>query len=388
MRFTHKLWVARATLYAFAAMGCMWGAYVAMIPDVKGRLGVSDAVFGTLLLASPLMAAVAMLLAHRIAPRFGRHVLPMVAVAMTVAFMVPGWMPVPLAFAVAMGFVGGANGLLDVVMNARVSALEERAGLHLMNMNYAAYSFAYGFAAILTGALREAGWMPGQILMLVGLLVIAAAGLAVEGGQGVNSFSHTEGRRVRLGWLPFWGGLLAMLAFMAENASENWSALHIERSLGGSKYQGSVGPALLALTMGVGRTFGQILVAHVTEAHLIRWGAIIAALGTAMVGLAPGPGVAYVGLVMAGLGGSVLAPTAFAVMGRLSDPERRALNIARMTALGYMGYFFGPPCLGVLSGLVGLGQALVIMAVIILLILPLYPKLLRVGADQTRLGQW
>jgi MFS family permease len=105
--------------------------------------------------------------------------------------------------------------------------------------------------------------------------------------------------------LPVWGGLIAMIAFMAENSSENWSALHIERTLGGSKHEGSFGPAVLALTMGIGRTFGQVVVAHVDEGKMMRWGAIIAALGTAIVGLAPTPAVAYGGLVIAGLGGSV-----------------------------------------------------------------------------------
>lgn len=379
MSFLSQIIVARATVFAFAAMGVLWGAYAALIPDTKAMLGVGDAAFGTLILATPIAATATMLVAPRLAPHFGQHVLPLACVATALAFAVPGWFAQPVLFALAMVLVGSANGFLDVTMNARVAALESDRGLHLMNLNHAAYSFAYAGAAILTGMARDAGWTPGMVLSVAALAVLLGTVLAVEGGQGVNGFARTRDVPRWLGMVPIWGGLIAMIAFMAENASENWSALHIERTLGGSKHEGSFGPAVLALTMGVGRTFGQILVANVDEGRMMRWGAVIAALGTALVGLAPTPFVAYAGLVVAGLGGSVLAPNVLAVVGRLSPPALRAHMIARATALGYLGYFFGPPALGFLSELVGLGRALVVMAGVILVILALYPRLITAG---------
>jgi MFS family permease len=222
---------------------------------------------------------------------------------------------------------------------------------------------------------------PGTILGTASVVIVLGSVLAVESGPGVNGFARAESVPRRLGLLPVWGGLIAMIAFMAENSSENWSALHIERTLGGSKHQGSFGPAVLALTMGIGRMFGQFLSAHVDEGRMMRWGAVVAALGTAIVGLAPDPVVAYGGLIVAGLGGSVLAPNVFAVVGRLSPPDLRAHMIARATAFGYLGYFFGPPMLGFLSEILGLAYALVVMAGVILTILVLYPRLIAVGAQ-------
>jgi hypothetical protein len=49
-----------------------------------------------------------------------------------------------------------------------------------------------------------------------------------------------QGRR-GLGWLPVIGGGIVLIAFMTENAAENWSALHIEKTLGGSPEQGRWG---------------------------------------------------------------------------------------------------------------------------------------------------
>jgi len=53
--------------------------------------------------------------------------------------------------------------------------------------------------------------------------------------------------------------------------------------------------------------------------------------------------------------------------------------IARATALGYLGYFFGPPALGFMSEFLGLAYALVAMAAVILLVLALYPRLIATG---------
>ncbi len=384
MTILRQIGVARAPLVAFSAMGLLWGSYAALIPDIKAVLGVSDAHFGSLLLATPIAAVTTMLVAPKLAPRLGRNVLPMSVLALGLAFALPGWMAMPLMFALSMVVVGMTNGFLDVTMNARVSALEVDEGLHLMNLNHAAYSFAYAGAAVATGLARGQGFGPGPILTAVALTIALLAVLATERGAGINGFARTVGFRGRLGMVPLWGGIIVLIAFMSENAAENWSALHIERTLGAAKGAGSFGPAVLALTMGVGRTLGQIVVARVDEGRLMRWGALIGAGGMVLVGLAPTPLVAYGGLVIAGLGGSVIAPTAFAVIGRLSDPNRRALMIARATALGYMGYFFGPPVLGFVSEALGLRAALVAMAGVILLVLWLFPKLLAAGGEVDR----
>lgn len=382
MSILSQIIAARATLFAFAAMGILWGVYAALIPDTKAMLGAGDAAFGSLILATPIAATVTMLIAPRLAPKFGQHVLPIACLALALAFAVPGWLAAPAFFALAMVLVGATNGFLDVTMNARVAAIEADRGLHLMNMNHAAYSFGYAAAAVLTGVARNAGWPPGPVMTVAAVVIALGSVLAIEFGHGVNGFARAERRPGRLGMLPVWGGLIAMIAFMAENSSENWSALHIERTLGGSKHEGSFGPAVLALTMGVGRTFGQLLVANIDEGRMMRWGAVIAAVGTAIVGLAPSPAVAYAGLIVAGLGGSVLAPNVFAIVGRLSPPALRAHMIARATALGYLGYFFGPPALGFLSEILGLAWALVAMAGVILLVLLLYPRLITAGGPR------
>jgi len=110
---------------------------------------------------------------------------------------------------------------------------------------------------------------------------------------------------------------------------------------------------------------------------LLRAGAVIASLGALVVAGAPGPGLAYLGFFVMGIGASVLAPTAFSLVGQLSKPEARARAIARATLLGYFGYFVGPPVLGLIAGTFGLRFAFVYAACLVGLVFVLAPVLAR-----------
>ena len=158
---------------------------------------------------------------------------------------------------------------------------------------------------------------------------------------------------------------MVLIAFLTENAAENWSALHIEKSLGGSPADGAMGPALMAITMGVARLFGQGLAGRIAAVWLLSGGAAVSATGALTAALATSPGMAYAGFIVMGIGSSVIAPTVFSLVGRLANPEARARAVARATLLGYFGYFFGPPLIGFIAGQFGLRFAFVFAAVML-----------------------
>ncbi|MFC6583568.1 hypothetical protein [Sulfitobacter aestuariivivens] len=90
-------------------------------------------------------------------------------------------------------------------------------------------------------------------------------------------------------------GLVVMAGFLAESASEGWSALHLERTLGGSAGEGALGPALLGLTMGFGRLFGHVLVGWMRDTTLILLATLVSAAGIALAGVATSIPMALLG---------------------------------------------------------------------------------------------
>ncbi len=377
---TKTLNVARAPLAAFAAMGVVWGTFAAVLPDLKTMLGVDEARLGLLLLFTPVAAVTAMLLAPALGAAMGRLALPVAAVAMGLAFALPGQTAHLVPFALAMMAAGAATGLTDVLMNARVAQLENTSGLHLMTLCHAAYSFGYAGAALGTGAMRAAGWGPAWVMGSMALVAAMFAALTWEHDGQIDGLRKPSGPGVAgLGLIPILGGGVVMIAFMTENAAEAWSALHIEKTLGGSPAEGAMGPAALALTMGFARLVGQGLASRVGPFRLLIGGALLAACGALIAAAAVSPMMAYAGFIVMGLGASVIAPTAFSLVGRLARPEARARAVARATLFGYFGYFFGPPMLGFIAGSFGLRMAFVFAACLLLSVLVLSPLMARAG---------
>jgi len=369
---------ARPAIAAFAVMGVLWGTFAAVLPDLKAMLGVDERQLGLLIFLTPIAAISAMLVAPAFGAALGRVALPMAVALMAVAFALPGQTPVVWLFPLAMACAGAATGLTDVLMNARVAAMETQRGLHLMNLAHAAYSFGYAGGAVLTGLLRGAGWGPASVMGTMAAIGLVGAALTLERDGRIGGLRKAkDGSSLPLGWVPVIGGGIVLIAFMTENAAENWSALHIEKTLGGSPEEGALGPAMLALTMGFARLGGQWLAGRIDPFLMLRAGAVVASIGALIVAQAGGPGVAYLGFFIMGIGASVLAPTAFSLVGQFSAPEARARAVARATLLGYFGYFFGPPLLGLIAGTFGLRFAFVFAAFLVGLVFLLAPVLAR-----------
>jgi predicted MFS family arabinose efflux permease len=277
-----------------------------------------------------------------------------------------------------MACAGAATGLTDVLMNARVAAMETARGIHLMNLAHAVYSFGYAGGALLTGVLRGAGWGPGWVMGTMAAIGLFCAVLTIERDGRIEGLRKPKtGTALPLGLVPVIGGGIVLIAFMTENAAENWSALHIEKTLGGSPEEGALGPAMLALTMGFARLGGQWLAGRLDPFVILRAGAVVASLGALIVSQAGSPALAYLGFFVMGIGASVLAPTAFSMVGQLSRPDARARAIARATLLGYLGYFLGPPLLGLIAGTFGLRAAFVWAACLVGAVFLLAPLLSR-----------
>lgn len=371
---------ARAPLAAFAAMGVLWGTFAAVLPDLKAQIGVDEARLGLVLLPTPLAAVTAMLVAPLIGAALGRVALPVAVALMGLAFALPGQAHQVWLFPLAMMCAGAATGLTDVLMNARVAALENARGLHLMTLCHAAYSFGYAGGAVVTGLLRGAGWVPAWVMGTMAALAVLLALVTVEADGRIEGLRKPKGKGTgRLGLVPILGGGMVLIAFLTENAAEAWSALHIEQTLGGSPEQGAMGPAALALTMGLARLAGQGIVTRVDPVRLLTGGALVAAAGALVAAAATSPAMAYAGFIVMGIGASVIAPLAFSLVGRMAAPEARARAVARATLLGYFGYFFGPPSLGFIAGAFGLRFAFVFAAAMLMVVLVLAPLMRRQG---------
>jgi MFS family permease len=367
---------------AFVIIGLFWGAMAAHYPDFKARLGVDDATFGLVLLGSALGLLTSMWLAPRLDRALGERAMQVAAIAFAAVFFLPATASTPLAFALVMLVLGGTSGLLDVVMNARVSELE---GLHkrpLMNASHAMFSLAYTVSAVISGFMRQNDVPP---TVTFGLIALTCLVIAFQLRMSPVPMSEDEAEITQgypLAPILICGGVV-LVAFMSEATVEAWSALHVERTLNGGAVQGALGPAMLGATMAFGRFSGQVVSERFRDVTVIMFASALSACGALVAAFAPSPAIAYLGFGTLGLGVSVIGPIGLAIVGRLVPGRMRTEAISRVAVMGFSGFFLAPVMMGLLSQIFGLRLAFASVAGLLLLAVPLAYALARL---QSRRG--
>lgn len=346
-------------------VGTFWGSFAAQVPVLKAGIGADDTLFGLILLGTSLGLVTTMWLAPLFDRWMGAAAMPVAGCIFAAVALGPALAGSPLMFFLAMVLAGFCSGILDVVMNARVSELEARHGRSLMNANHAMFSVAYAISAVMTGFAREAGWEPIQIFSVVTvLIVVMAIGLRME----VELVDEDARRANRFPWgLVVLCGAIVLVAFFVEATVEAWSALHIERTLGGRAAEGAFGPAVLGLTMAIGRFSGQALTDRFSEHAIIVIGTAMASVGALIAAAAVSPMMAYIGFGAMGLGIAAVGPVGLAIVGRMVRPEHRTAAVARAAVIGFMGFVLAPSMMGFISGAVGLRWAFAAVAAVALL---------------------
>lgn len=371
MTLLRDLSLSRAPAAAFFAMGLFWGAFAALVPVIKPQVGLSDGGFGLAMLVAAVGAVLAMWLAPLAEVRLGRHAMACATLIMAAAFALPGLTVTGVSFALAMTLASASSGTLDVIMNARVSAIEAATRRSLMNLNHAVFSVAYACAALTAGMGREVGLSPALILAGMSLVTVGLTVFILQSPVPEPEDIARAPDAPPLSWallLP--GGVIILIAFLTEQGTEGWSALYLERSFGAGAAQGALGPAILGITMAIGRLSGQIVAQRLSEAAVIRWAATLSAAGALLAANAPTLALGYAGFAILGLGVSVVAPMAFAWIGRMVPGCHRTHAIARISAVGFAGFFIGPPMMGFLSEAYSLRASFTAVA-LLLLIVPL-----------------
>lgn len=383
MKILSALWLSRVPALGFLVVGFFWGSFAASVPQIKAHLGVNDAVFGLLLLGNAFGLVSAMWAAPMVDRWLGARGLQLSAACFACLFVLPGLAPTPMVFFLALLAMGVTSGLTDVLMNARVSELEAQHGRTLMNVNHGMFSVAYAVAALVTGFSREAGNGPVVALGAAAVVSLCLATLMKARPADVADDDSELGNRFPWGITLICGGIV-LVAFMTEATVETWSALHIERTLGGDPLAGALGPTMLGLTMAIGRIGGQGLSDRFPDEAVIVVASLMAATGAIIAAAATTPVMAYLGFGVLGFGVSVIGPLGLALTGRNVRPRHRTSAIAKAAVMGFSGFFVAPMVMGGLSELFGLRWAYGAVAGLALMTLPLLWALKERRAAQAR----
>jgi MFS family permease len=233
-----------------------------------------------------------------------------------------------------------------------------------MSSFHAAFS-AGALVGSLTGALAAAADVPLALHLGVTGLVLLAASLSLtpamlteqrSAGERGPLFAWPHGRLLPL-------AVIAAVVLLAEGAVADWSAVYLRQEMDAGEGTAGLAFTAFSLTMVAGRLVGDRLVAAWGRVRAVRVSALVALAGGLVVVLVPSVPAVVLGFAGLGLGLACVVPLVFSAAAG-DDPEPGPA-LAAVSTPGYVGFLLGPPVIGGLAELVGLGAALALLPVLL-----------------------
>ncbi|MGW5425076.1 MFS transporter [Streptomyces sp. NPDC003943] len=339
---------------SFFVQGVTFALLVTRIPAIQDQYGISDGLLPVFLAAVPVLAGVSSVITEKVVARVGpsnvlRWAQPLVLLALLAAGAGSG-----LAWAaVALGAFGLAVGSLDASMNMLGVSLQRAYGRSIMLGFHAAYSLGgiAGASLAWVGAHWHLSLFVSYLPVVAVLLPVAFVGSRwyVDGepevATGEGDEKAGQGVVFRL-LLPLC--LVMTFAYIGDSTVSNWSAKYLQDVLHSSEELATVPYNAYMVTTLLGRAVGDFGVRRFGAVLVVRCGAVLAALGFAVVAAAPGAWVGMAGFTILGLGLSVIVPQTFAAAGRLF-PGASDAAVARLNVFNYVGFLVGSPLVGALG---------------------------------------
>jgi MFS family permease len=358
----------------FFASGLAFASWASRIPSVRAGLHLGPAELGLLLLAASAGSVIALPLAGPLVTAIGarRATATMSAlfgaglVAVGFGYLVGVW-----AVAVGLFFVGFANGSWDVAMNVHGARAERDLGRSVMPRFHAAWSLGTVTGALLGSGLVAASVPVTAHLVGAGLLVGVAAPLATRGflpdqPRSQHGSSGSPSRRALTAWTErrtLLIGIFVLAFAFAEGTANDWIGVATIDGYATSTAVGTLAFAVFVAAMTLGRWFGPQLLDRHGRVVMVRSTAAVAVAGSLLFVFAGTPALAFVGVVLWGIGASLGFPVGMSA--GADDPDRAAGRVGVIASIGYCAFLGGPPLIGFLGAHVSVLRALVAVTVLL-----------------------
>ncbi|HAO74562.1 MAG TPA: MFS transporter [Pseudomonas sp.] len=361
--------VRNATRCGFFMAGFGLSVWAPLVPYVRERIEMTDAVFGLLLLCIGIGSLTWMPISGVLVARWGIRPVQLCSVALLALALAGmaltdsiGWL------GLALFCFGGSLGVIDVIMNIQAVLVETAIGRRLMSNFHGMYSLgAISGALVLTGLLSLGLAPEVGSFMMIG--VIVAANLALARGYLPNRAPGGGLAFVRPTGLVMLVGLMCFVVYLAEGAVLDWSALYLTGEKGLEVARGGLGYAAFALMVTIARFAGAPLVNSLGTARVIAFGGMLAAFGIGLSLTAEHWALALVGYGLCGLGCANVSPVLISSLSRQDGmPVQLAVTVA--TTIGFAGVLAGPAMMGMVAHFSSLGMAFALLAVLLLGIVP------------------
>lgn len=344
---------------AFVLHATTVGGLFVRLPEIQKALGISEGVYGLVLLAMPVGVLLGSILIPRQIESFGARLLIAVGLVVSTVLQVVLALAVdPVSLAAALFVYGLFFAAGNVSVNVEANSHEAATGAVIMSRCHGWWALGFlAMSLIAVGIVRMdiapvwqfAGHAVAMALLVSILILPMTDRPPAEGAAPARRFA-IPGAAVLL------IGAWALPGILLEGTTRAWIVIYLRDSYGASDALAALGLPAVVLTQTVFRFAGDGLIARFGVAPVSRLSAVVMAAGVALIVLSPVVPLVLLGCLLIGAGIAITMPQAFAAAARV--PGRpSAESVAAFAALATLVNFTGPPVFGALAELIGLAAA-------------------------------
>jgi MFS family permease len=342
-------------------------------PKVQDLFSIDNGILGFVLLATSVGALIAMPFTGWLIMRNGSRRITIISVFVycIVVPLVP-LMPGLAGLVFIFFSMGLTAGMLDVSMNAQAVMVEQQHGKPIMTSFHALFSIGM-VAGAGCGALfiKLNTTLFTHFSTVIGLSLLGAAWARYHLIHDKPKDKIVEGPAFRLPNSAMVSiGVIAFCCMLGEGAMADWSTNYMENIAHADKALAPIGLSAFALAMTIGRLFGDSARIRFGDRNLMIGCGLISTIGLLLTLIFIHPFAVIAGLFVTGIGLSSIVPIAYSIAGNAKDLPP-GVGLAMVTTVGYSGFLFGPPLIGLFADLhslrISLGLVVILFVVMTIL---------------------
>ena len=326
----------------FFVNGAVVASYIPRLPEIRDQLDVSLPRIGLIIALTTGVGVIGSVVQAPFIARVGtRRAMTTTSLVLVLGLALVGFAVNTTTLVLALSVVAISDVITDVAMNMQGSSLSARRSSPVVNRLHGLWSIGTVVGGIASSLAASAGvslqvHLIVAALLLAGALAYVAPGLMASDEGLLGSSEPDPGSRMQ----PARSIVLLFLALGAaaivpEMLTSDWAAFRLTDDLGASNGAAGLGYVAFTLGMVTGRLRADAIVDRHGQGRVLQVATALTAVGTAVAMTTPFIGVTLLGLLLTGLGVSVMFPQIYdaAVRSRFSKGALGGLTAGSRGAL-------------------------------------------------------
>jgi predicted MFS family arabinose efflux permease len=350
----------------FFVNGAVYANWIARLPEVQIRAGLSLQGLGFLLAAAGVTGTLASVSAGHVVDRFGSRAVTVAAGLLLVAILpIIGLTTSPWVLGAVLLALALADTLTDLGMNVQAAQVNAARTKPVINRIHGVWSIGTLLGGLAASFLAASGVALSIHLSVAAALLLVAVVLA-----GRSLLDHddvvADGDRPADDPRRLGAGLVLLLmlvgwfALVIEIVPAEWSTLRLSRDLGASPGLAGLGFVAFVTGMVTGRLMGDEAMHRLGVRPIMIGGLTLSVMGTMVAATVDASVAVLAGFAVAGLGTSVVYPQIYARAARIPG-VRSGRGLGVMSAGMRFGVLVTPVVTGFIADRRGVGTALAIV---------------------------